>query len=410
MRPQRLSRQARQARQAASVPPPAAWYEITYANPGRRHKPATASEEDAALDTARRMSARGDVVDVTLVLDDGSSRPIASFADSQPVPGAAARVPAAADAAQAPVSRLLGIGDIRAAALRYPDGISPLPVAATSGGPLRPRRLLHPDSTRLVCRPDGRSGPRWAGVADGVVPSGSEPDTAWLQVVRRNDPAGLVTLHPALISPAGVDPYACMDRRQRRRFGAFDAAEAAGHAAARLPAVLVDVGDFITADGRDGILQVSQSALVCGSDGRVGAAPRPGPQRRRGHADTPGGRPGGRRASRLSSRRGRTAGPAPVRPGHGEARHPRAPPDAAVAGRPVTRAAGDRSPRTPEPRMLEGPRTDDEIIAHVLVRTWELATGRTLRSDVPPGELGEAELISFWADDQTAGPARQPAA
>jgi len=267
MRPQRLSRQARQARQAASVPPPAAWYEITYANPGRRHKPATASEEDAALDTARRMSARGDVVDVTLVLDDGSSRPIASFADSQPVPGAAARVPAAADAAQAPVSRLLGIGDIRAAALRYPDGISPLPVAATSGGPLRPRRLLHPNSTRLVCRPDGRSGPRWAGVADGVVPSGSEPDTAWLQVVRRNDPAGLVTLHPALISPAGVDPYAYMDRRQRRRFGAFDAAEAAGHAAARLPAVLVDVGDFITADGRDGILQVSQSALVCGAMG-----------------------------------------------------------------------------------------------------------------------------------------------
>jgi len=46
----------------------------------------------------------------------------------------------------------------------------------------------------------------------------------------------------------------------------------------------------------------------------------------------------------------------------------------------------------------------------VLVRTWELATGRRLRSDVTPGELGEAELISFWADDQTAEPARQPAA
>ncbi len=60
--------------------------------------------------------------------------------------------------------------------------------------------------------------------------------------------------------------------------------------------------------------------------------------------------------------------------------------------------------------MLEGPRTDDEIIAYVLVRTWELATGRRLRSDVTPGELGEAELISFWADDQTAEPARQPAA
>lgn len=60
--------------------------------------------------------------------------------------------------------------------------------------------------------------------------------------------------------------------------------------------------------------------------------------------------------------------------------------------------------------MLKGPRTDDEIIAYVLIRTWELATGRRLRPDVTPGELGEAELISFWADDQTAEPARQPAA
>ena len=83
----------------------------------------------------------------------------------------------------------------------------------------------------------------------------------------RNAPAGWSPCIRRLVSPAGVDPYACMDRRQRRRFGAFDAAEAAGHAAARLPAVLVDIGDFITADGRDGILQVSQSALVCGAMG-----------------------------------------------------------------------------------------------------------------------------------------------
>jgi len=77
----------------------------------------------------------------------------------------------------------------------------------------------------------------------------------------------MVTLHPALVSPAGVDPYACMDRRQRRRFGEFDAAEAAGLDAARLPATLVDIGDFITTDDRPDLLQVSQYALVCGGLG-----------------------------------------------------------------------------------------------------------------------------------------------
>jgi hypothetical protein len=46
--------------------------------------------------------------------------------------------------------------------------------------------------------------------------------------------------------------------------------------------------------------------------------------------------------------------------------------------------------------------SDEDIIARVLILTWMMATGRTLRSDVPPGELDEAELISFWADDQMA--------
>jgi len=59
---------------------------------------------------------------------------------------------------------------------------------------------------------------------------------------------------------------------------------------------------------------------------------------------------------------------------------------------------------------LGQPRTDDEIIAQVLILTWAMATGRTLRGDVPPAELGVAELIAFWADDQTAGLASQPAA
>ena len=197
-------------------------------------------------------------------------RKVPASADGQPAPGAAARVPAAADAAQAPVFRLRGTGGIRAAAGQFPGGISPLPVAATSGGPPRPRRLLYPDGTRLACRPQGSSRGRWTGVACGVVPGGDGGQAGWLQVVRRDkaaDPAALVTVHPALLSPERVDPYAGMNRRQRRRFQAFDAAEGAGRGSARLPARLVDEGDFIAGDGAAGILQVSQAVLACGAAG-----------------------------------------------------------------------------------------------------------------------------------------------
>ena len=45
--------------------------------------------------------------------------------------------------------------------------------------------------------------------------------------------------------------------------------------------------------------------------------------------------------------------------------------------------------------------TGDEILAAVLIRMWALASGRTLRSDVPPDQLSEEELIAFWADDMT---------
>ena len=48
---------------------------------------------------------------------------------------------------------------------------------------------------------------------------------------------------------------------------------------------------------------------------------------------------------------------------------------------------------------------DDERFARVLIASWTLLTGRTLRADVPPYLVSEEELISFWADDQmTAGP------
>jgi len=43
--------------------------------------------------------------------------------------------------------------------------------------------------------------------------------------------------------------------------------------------------------------------------------------------------------------------------------------------------------------------SDDELIARLLIHTWMLTTGKTLRSDVPPDELTQEELIDFWSDD-----------
>lgn len=64
----------------------------------------------------------------------------------------------------------------------------------------------------------------------------------------------------------------------------------------------------------------------------------------------------------------------------------------------------------PAPARPAGPRssarTDDDVLAAVLISTWSLATGRILRSDVPPGQLTEDELIRFWADDAGQAPSR----
>ncbi len=45
---------------------------------------------------------------------------------------------------------------------------------------------------------------------------------------------------------------------------------------------------------------------------------------------------------------------------------------------------------------------EDELLARVLVTSWTLVTGRTLRAGVPPHSHSEEELISFWADDHLA--------
>lgn len=42
---------------------------------------------------------------------------------------------------------------------------------------------------------------------------------------------------------------------------------------------------------------------------------------------------------------------------------------------------------------------DDAQLARLLVRMWVLASGRTVRMDVPPDQLTEDELMLFWADD-----------
>jgi hypothetical protein len=51
------------------------------------------------------------------------------------------------------------------------------------------------------------------------------------------------------------------------------------------------------------------------------------------------------------------------------------------------------------PRYNRADDEEDALLARVLITSWSLATGRTLRSDVPPQLLTEDELIAFWADD-----------
>jgi hypothetical protein len=46
---------------------------------------------------------------------------------------------------------------------------------------------------------------------------------------------------------------------------------------------------------------------------------------------------------------------------------------------------------------------EDELLARVLITSWSLTTGRTLRG-APPQSLTVDELISFWADDHIPAP------
>jgi len=46
---------------------------------------------------------------------------------------------------------------------------------------------------------------------------------------------------------------------------------------------------------------------------------------------------------------------------------------------------------------------EDELLGRVLITSWSLTTGCTLRG-VPPQSLTEDELIGFWADDHIPAP------
>ena len=55
------------------------------------------------------------------------------------------------------------------------------------------------------------------------------------------------------------------------------------------------------------------------------------------------------------------------------------------------------------PSLTPRPSVEDELLARVLITSWSLATGRSLRG-VAPQALTEDELISFWADDHIPAP------
>jgi hypothetical protein len=132
-----------------------------------------------------------------------------------------------------------------------PERISPLRgAAAASQGRWRPHRLVYPDGTALICRPNGRFGPAWTGTAAGRIPAPGDAG-GWLQAFLRSD-GSLHIVHPAVVAPAGVNPYALMGYRDQRRFSEFDQAEAAGHDAAWVYAELVDVGDMVCIQAQPG--------------------------------------------------------------------------------------------------------------------------------------------------------------
>lgn len=74
--------------------------------------------------------------------------------------------------------------------------------------------------------------------------------------------------------------------------------------------------------------------------------------------------------------------------------------DTTVSG---LRFASDSAVKVRRRFLSRTPRSfgEDELLARVLITSWSLTTGRTLRSAAPQ-TLTEDELITFWADDKIA--------
>ena len=77
--------------------------------------------------------------------------------------------------------------------------------------------------------------------------------------------------------------------------------------------------------------------------------------------------------------------------------------DTTVSHRPCASDSGAMSRRNLYVRPVDWG-NEDELLARVLITSWTLATGRTLRPGVPLHSLSADELISFWADDLIAIP------
>ena len=77
--------------------------------------------------------------------------------------------------------------------------------------------------------------------------------------------------------------------------------------------------------------------------------------------------------------------------------------DTTVSHRPCASDSGAMSRRNLRVRSVDW-ENEDELLARVLITSWTLATGRSLRTGVPPHTLSADELISFWADDLIAIP------
>ena len=77
--------------------------------------------------------------------------------------------------------------------------------------------------------------------------------------------------------------------------------------------------------------------------------------------------------------------------------------DSAVSHRPCASDSAATLPGNPRTKPVDWG-NEDELLARVLITSWTLTTGRTLRADVPPYLHSADELISFWADDLIAIP------